>query len=159
MNPYEYEKGKYIDIVLSGEETRLHPGNTHVFNHSLQTEGNHIYVIHREIDDTQLEASYLWRMNFEQQGRGEKYDNLASRLGKIGCEVHEAVFMSEHDIERFKNCFGRLANMDVKEHQLTDRHERLITNLGRTLRTIPAKDFHEEMASPHDYRPHPPRWI
>lgn len=157
-NPYEYKKGKYIDIVLSGEPTRLHPGNAHIFTHNLQSEGDHIYVIHRDMGDEMLEASYMWRINFREAKRDDKYTDLAHRLGRIGCETHEAAFMSDHDSERFYSMFGRLALIDIKEFELTQRHEQEIGRLGVNLDKMPPKDIMAEMKLPNDFRPYPPLW-
>ena len=157
-NPYEYKKGKYLDIQLGGEATRLHPGNAHVFTHTKQPDGNHIYVLHRELPDESVEASYLWQLAFKEQGREDKYEKLVRGLGNIGCNIHEATFMSEGDTARFQDAFNRYPGIILESFELTDRHENLVRSLGRVLKQIPTRDLHEEMQLPHDYRPYPSRW-
>jgi len=46
----------------------------------------------------------------------------------------------------------------VQERPITDRHEREIGRFSINIHAMPAKDIHEEMALPHDYRPYPQHW-
>lgn len=109
---FKQEDGSIINEVC-------HRFNTDIFNHTLEEDGDHIFIMHRLFEHTK-EGIILWRREVAEAHDDATYTKILRGLGAIGCQTIESDYMTEIDRETYATRFGEYPRINGEQNQLPE---------------------------------------
>lgn len=148
----------FIPLTIGNDKHEMHAGNTVIYHHTHQEDGDHVFVMHERQDDNKVLATYLWRAAIIAETDLSRYTRMTKVLGEIGCETTVQRHMEEGDLDVFRRRFGWTPPV---RHDITDRHHNEIRGFRKNFRILLKQSpslFWGVMTDPNDMKSHPRRW-
>lgn len=122
----------------SGLEVYCWKGNTMGFLHTQEPYGDHIFVYKTDDNNEVTEGDYVFRDQLE------NFDNIIKYMKDNGFQTYESQRLSEHDREAYEEYLFKRKPVELPEHELTPRQQRLLGYWAHYLTKIESDFFEGE---------------